>query len=86
MISVRGGGDGWPQRVGARVPGARIDEENKGYGDHEQNQPALEATAGIPQLQDDADLSMICRAFSGLQLRELDPVFQRAQFPDVFVG
>ncbi|ERE65512.1 rhox homeobox family member 2 [Cricetulus griseus] len=60
-------------------------EENKAYGEQNQNQPALKAAAMMPQLQDDADLNMICRAFSGLRLSELDRIFQRTQFPNVFV-
>uniref|UniRef100_A0A8C8TRZ9 Predicted gene 9 n=2 Tax=Peromyscus maniculatus bairdii TaxID=230844 RepID=A0A8C8TRZ9_PERMB len=71
--------------VGAGAPGTKTDEENKGYGVQDQDQPALEAAAGMPQLEDDANLHMICSAFSRLQLSELERIFQRTQFPDVFV-
>ncbi|CAH6779930.1 rhox homeobox family member 2 [Phodopus roborovskii] len=71
--------------LGVGVPGTKNDEDNKGYGGQDQDQPTLEASAGMPQLQDDNDLSEICSAFSGLQLRELERIFQRTQFPNVFV-
>ncbi|XP_021009699.1 uncharacterized protein LOC110287406 [Mus caroli] len=95
MISVEGGNDGgdqlWPKSdlgratgedssfVGAGASGGK----NKGYGD--QDQPTLPAETRIQHLQDDADIIMICRAFSQLKLEDLDHVFQRTQFPNIFV-
>ncbi|EDM10843.1 RGD1560927 (predicted), isoform CRA_b [Rattus norvegicus] len=65
------------------MPGAKNDAGIKGHGD--QNQPALQAAGRIQHLPGDSDISMICNAFSGLQLQELDRVFQRTQFPNVFM-
>lgn len=68
--------------VGVGAPNNKNDEEKKGYGD--QNQPTLEAAAEMQQLQDDSELQAICSAFNGLQLRELERIFQRTEFPNVF--
>nr|XP_048306262.1 rhox homeobox family member 2-like isoform X2 [Myodes glareolus] len=68
--------------VGVGAPNNKNDEEKKGYGD--QNQPILEAAAEMQQLQDDSELQAICSAFNGLQLRELERIFQRTEFPNVF--
>lgn len=100
MINVGGGGDSgdqiWPKSdlgraaegntfgfLGTGMPGAKNDAGIKGHGD--QNQPALQAAGRIQHLPGDSDISMICNAFSGLQLQELDRVFQRTQFPNVFM-
>ncbi|XP_057616748.1 paired box protein 6 homolog [Chionomys nivalis] len=68
--------------VGVVAPTMKNDEEKKGYGD--QNQPTFEAAAEVQKLRDDIELQAICTAFSRLQLRELDCVFQRTQYPNVF--
>lgn len=98
MIDVGGGGDGggyiWPKSdlgrgegssfgfLGAGAAGNKNKDENKGHGDQEQ--PTLEAATIIQHFQEDKDLSLICSAFRRLQLKELDRVFQRTQFPEVF--
>lgn len=68
--------------VGVGAPNNKNDEEKKGYGD--QNQPTLKAAAEMQQLKDDSELQAICSAFNGLQLRELERIFQRTEFPNVF--
>ncbi|EDL28996.1 uncharacterized protein LOC194854 [Mus musculus] len=99
MINVEGGNDGgdqfWPKSdlgratgedssfVGTGAPGAKNEGKHKGYGD--QDQPTLPAETRTQHLQDDADISMICRAFSQLKLEDLDHVFQCTQFPNIFV-
>lgn len=68
--------------VGVVAPTMKNDGEKKGYGD--QNQSTFEAAAEVQQLQDDIELQAICTAFNRLHLRELDRIFQRTQFPNVF--
>lgn len=99
VIGVGGGNDDgdqiWPESdlgratgedssfLGSGAPGAKNEDKNKGYDDQDQPPPQVESR--IQNLQDDTDLSMICRAFSRLKLDELDHIFQRTQFPNVFV-
>ncbi|KAL6083104.1 hypothetical protein STEG23_004262, partial [Scotinomys teguina] len=71
--------------VSVGAPGTKTNEENKGYDEQDQNQPALKAAAGKPQVQDDTNLHRIYSAFSGLELSGLDCIFQCTQFPDLFV-
>ncbi|KAL6036539.1 hypothetical protein STEG23_012030 [Scotinomys teguina] len=71
--------------VSAGAPGTKTDEENKGSGEQDHDQPALKAAARMPQVQDDTNLHRIYNAFKGLDLSELERVFQCTQFPDLFV-
>lgn len=68
--------------VGVVAPTMKNDGEKNGYGD--QNQPTFEVSAEMQQLQDDFEIEAICAAFNRLQLRELERIFQRTQFPNVF--
>lgn len=68
--------------VGVVAPTMKNDGEKKGYED--QNQPTFEASAEMQHLQDDIEIEAMCTAFNRLQLRELERIFQRTQFPNVF--
>ncbi|KAL6083103.1 hypothetical protein STEG23_004261 [Scotinomys teguina] len=71
--------------VSEGAPGTKTNEENKDYDEQDQSQSALQAASRMPQVQDDTNLHRIYSALCGLELSELDCIFQCTHFPDRIV-
>ncbi|XP_012519676.1 PREDICTED: homeobox protein ESX1-like, partial [Propithecus coquereli] len=78
-----GAAAGEERQVGAGAPDPLDDETQKGGGGGGDQEPAQEAAEGLqPQ---DRQQPFYLKTFKPLQLQELENIFQRAQYPDVFV-